>query len=47
MTMLKDVLHFRKSLDNAIYWYKKAVENGYQEAKESLDILLRQQENLS
>jgi TPR repeat protein len=32
-----------KNLENSIYWYKKAEENGCQEAKESLDILLKQQ----
>ena len=34
-----------KSLDKAIYWYKKAIENGCQEAKENLSVLLKQQKN--
>ena len=34
-----------KNLDNAIYWYKKAMENGCQEVKESLDVLLKLQNN--
>ena len=29
--------------NTAIYWYNQAVENGCQEAKESLDILLKLQ----
>ena len=29
-----------KNIVNAIYWYKKAVENGYQEAEECLNNLL-------
>ncbi|POG60691.1 hypothetical protein GLOIN_2v1710856 [Rhizophagus irregularis DAOM 181602=DAOM 197198] len=30
-------------IDSAIYWYKKVIENGYQEVKENLDNLLSQQ----
>ena len=35
-----------KNLDDAIYWYKKAIENGCQVAKESLDILLKLQNKM-
>ena len=30
----------RKNIDKAIYWYKKAIENGCQDAKENLNNLL-------
>ena len=29
-----------RNIENAIYWYKKAMENGCQKAKERLDILI-------
>jgi TPR repeat protein len=29
-----------KNIENAIYWYKKAAENGCHEAKENLNLLL-------
>ena len=39
--MLKEAKGTEKSIEKAIYWYEKAIENGYQEAKESLNVLLR------
>ncbi len=32
-------------IDNAIYWYKKAIENGCNEVEENLNNLLKQQTN--
>ncbi|PKK63477.1 hypothetical protein RhiirC2_701786 [Rhizophagus irregularis] len=32
-----------KNLENAIYWYKKVIENGCLDVQEILDVLLKQQ----
>jgi hypothetical protein len=32
-------------VDNAIYWYEKAINNGCQEVQESLDNLLKATKN--
>jgi len=40
MNKVKEV---KKNVEKAIYWYKKAVENGCQEVEENLNVLLYQQ----
>ena len=35
------------NIENAIYWYKKVVENGCLDVKETLDVLSKQQNNLN